>query len=329
MKYFQKMYLYNIFKWVCIPIILILFWIIASTLFNPYTPFTVIAYKSYSFTKYHSGSFLKTQNIKGEFKGEENNLGIIVVKIRGGLSDKPNDQESVQFTLKDNNLRLIYSNTYAVGAIREKEYLIFGFPKIASSKGKKYFFEITSLNGNVKNSLDLHPGEDFFVSKYITLRKSLKNPKEFILQSEGRLRMLFANIDALLVSSIYFLPFLFYFTLISFSKTLRSKLGSFTLSLIFLSIIFLDDIYTGIVLGLLGMWIISVMRDKVSYKYSLFASLFFFVLAGVFSYFIITPRVDSSSLWGYLLLVIGFIQITFFEIKRNNVKLKSKHETSD
>src|SRR5258706_14734616 len=99
--------------------------------------------------------------------------------------------------------------------------------------------------------------------------------------------MLFAHVEALLVLNLYVIPFLFYFTLISFSKTLRSKLGSFTLSLIFLSIIFLDDIYTGIVLGLLGMWIISVMRDKVSYKYSLFASLFFFVLAELFAYFLI------------------------------------------
>lgn len=334
MKVLKLIYKNRLIKWVVIPITLIFFWFITTILFNPYAPFTTIIYKHSSshFSEYHQGMLLKGQQIKGVFTGEENNLGIIGIKIRGGVSVNADDQESLQFELKERKgSSLLYSNTYNVGQIRENEYLIFGFPKIIDSKGKDYEFTLTSLNGDLKNSLDLHKEEDFFISKYVYSARSLKSVRALSMFLEARMRMLFLNIEALLVSSIYFLPFLFYITLIGFSKTFKSKLGSLTLSLIVLSIIFIPDIYTGIVLGLLGLWIIAVIKDKVTYQYTLGAVIFFYVLSGIFAAFTRIPEVDSSSLWGYLLLVVGVVQLIIQErridVKKNLKSLLSKFFT--
>jgi len=299
-------------KWLGIPGFLILIWFILSIIFSPYAPFRTLAYKYTSVipSTEKSGLLLQGESLEGKFTADENNLGIIAVWITNVTPLNSDDQDNILFSLEDvsHNVQ-VYTHTYPVASAREGEYIVFGFPKIMQSKGITYSFTLKSLKGNETNALVVKKGNNPFITKYIFTSSDLHSRSALIEFFLKRMKVFITNSEALLFSSIYFLPFLFYITLISFAKTLKSKLGGFTISLIFISVIFALDKYSGIVLGILGLWIITVIKGKVQYQYTLIGGLFFFLLAGIWGIFEKFQLVNSASLWGYLLLCIGFTQL--------------------
>lgn len=299
-------------KWIGIPFFLILIWFVLSIIFSPYSPFRTLAYKYSSVTPSFNkdGLLLQGETLRGKFTADEDNLGIVAVRITNVTPLNSDNQDHILFSLRDitHNVER-YEHSYPVTSVREGEYIVFGFPKIIHSKGNSYSFTLKSLKGNETNALVIKRGSNSFVVKYIFAGSDLRSEPAITAFLFKRVIVFVTNNEALLFSSIYFLPFLFYITLIAFAKTLKSKLAGLTISLIFISIIFALDTYSGIVLGILGLWIITLIKGKVSYRYTIIASIFFFVLAGIWNIFSKIPQVDNASLWGYLFLCIGFVQL--------------------
>lgn len=188
----------------------IAFWFSASIVINPYSPFTTIVYKHFLLGK-------SENTARGFFTAEENNLGIVALKIEGNDQEHNKTQELINFSLKEEGvLPTLYSSSNKIEQVNEKGFLVFGFPSISQSKGKQYEFVVSAPN-------TLHE-ESYFISKYIYTKQSLHSVKDISSFFIKRVKMLFFNTDALLFSSVYLMPLLFYIFYARFKKK-KPELG--------------------------------------------------------------------------------------------------------
>ena len=82
-KIFDSLIQNRTIKWVIIPCILLLLWFSLSLIYSTYKSFTVLQYNHNrdKNNNFPIGKIFKNQKIIGEFTGEENNLGIVSVRL--------------------------------------------------------------------------------------------------------------------------------------------------------------------------------------------------------------------------------------------------------
>lgn len=309
-----------LFIYIIFPIILVAFWFFASLLFSNQTSFSVLDYAHQKgvIKKSPDGKILKGQKITGSFTAKENNLGIVKVRFNNFVQQDYDAEDVLAFKIKEKGRKSwLFENTYRSGVLQNGLLLAFGFPPIHNSFGKEYDFEIESLYGNGENSVE-------FISRSNTIFSSYQYDKASILRDSNsfttflwkKVKSSFTNRDFFLSSIIFILPAFYYvifLSIIKFKKRLGEKnaLVAVVLVLILFDIIFFKIEYLGIILGLMGLWIILIWFFKITAK-STFIITFILIYVWVFCvYFQIPLNFNKMNIWTFAFLLTGSTQLIF------------------
>ncbi len=349
-KSFKVIISFKLVKWILIPFLLLFLWFFPSLINGSYESPSVLEYlHSQEIAKNPiDGKILKNEKISGKFLAKKNNLGIVTVKIEDVTRVDYKQEDILIFRIKEEGMdEWLYTNKYRSGQMKPDSYFPFGFGIIEDSKDKSYVFEISSLNGDPSNAIQIHGSNLKFTTKYkFSKGEILKEKNEFVDFTISKIIAIFTNKDYLLDSSFFLLPFIFYIvyiifvqenTLSSFIKKnklvsgvikrlkeqfLSKKKYSYALLCLTLILVYLfaiDIITTGLTLGLLGLWIIAVYINKFSSKITYLLALVIICISVIATYFNWSLFVDDVSAFGYMILLIGLFQ-DLLEFKKNKRK---------
>lgn len=334
----------NFFKRVLIPLTLILLWFSLSLILSSYKSFTVLRYPHLQDDLLNK-ELDRNKSIRGIFIAREDNLGIVAVKF--GVVPKVDyrSEDTIVFRIKEKKQSTwLYENKYRTGAFKANSFYPFGFLPIANSKNKSYVFEIVSLKGDRLNALITGKNNPAYLSLYKFSKNEIFNDYKSIIEfMTKKTYTFFLSYDALISSLIFLLPFLFYVSvsLLNNKKTkliklfhLKFKLGAnilrnllivTTLVLLLSDILFLEELLTGLVLGILGLWILSILINKLSSNTTLLISFLLIVFSAFIIYFRWPISEDKVSDYAYFYIAIGIVQkileqrFTYFTKTRNKL----------
>ncbi len=210
--------------------------------------FTIISDKKPEITYLH---YMTEEIISGEksvfkFKASENNLGIVALRIN--TFGRINNDHLVFRIKKEDEQDWHYENTYLADQFANEELYSFGFPIYANSKGETYVVEIESLHGEKENSIAISEIEPNIIPKY-------KYNKRVLIEDRSKLISFFTkkvmynsfSSFSIIIGLFYFLPLVFYFSILKSSKGFRDKITSqqlfSSMLLLYLSFQFLEQIY--------------------------------------------------------------------------------------
>lgn len=314
-------------KWIIIPILLLILWLTLSLFYSSYKSFTVLQYNHNQDENdnFPIGKILKNQRIIGEFTGKENYLGIVSVRLDYTQRISFEEEDVLLFRIKEKGQeQWYYENKYRSGLMIGSLYFPFGFTKISDSYGKIYRFEIISLNGNDKNAITIKAKDPIFVSKYkFSKNEILLGGSQAVLSfSFKKVFTFFSNFDTLISSLIFLLPLIIYLiwlTAIYEFKIANKLFAAIVISLILADIIWIEEILSGLLFGLTGLWILAIYKNKFSSKISFLFSFTLIFLAVVLNYFNFFESINKISTFAYMLLIIGSLQMILeqFKLKGN------------
>lgn len=319
------------------------------------TSFSVWSYnhKNSNIKNLNFNLFYKGEVFRGEFKAQDNNLGIVSIRFQTYTRPPYKYEDKYLFRLKEKNAKKwYYSNIYRSGFIYDIPFLPFGFPQIKDSKGKTYEFEIKTLNTNKVNKISISKRYPILQSKYKYSGKELiKNPKEMFHFLIIKLTNAFGTPDIIFSSFIYLLPLLFYLAWILVLEKIknplvkkivtviavleRSPLGPlvrlfkkifiFNLDYFLIFIAITDVLITQlsndiIYIVLLVLWIKTLFAYKKDSKQSFVVGLTLIVTCPLFLIIKLEPTAEKAAAWAFMFLVAGTIQILIEQGKYNKKK---------
>ncbi len=309
-------------KWILIPVLLIVFWLSSSLIYSSYKSFTVIQHAHNLSNKddFNRNKLLKSQAISGVFVAEENNLGI--VEVRFGEIPKPSYdlQDTIYFRIKEvGGNKWLAENKYKSGAIPPHKYYPFGFTQINNSKGKIYKFVITSENGNLGNAIGISRVNPIYLSKYkFSKSEVINSPASIASFIYKKVVSFLTNEDNLVSSTVFLLPLIFYFLWLIFpidklvkndgKFTAKKMFMVFVVVLIFSDVTFYEFLSNGFMLGLLGLWLISIYINKSKSAVTFWFAFSLIIYSVIGIYFKLPIYIDKSSAFAYFLLTMGFVQ---------------------
>lgn len=312
----------NLLFYLLVPVLLVSFWLFASLFFVKQTSFSVIdyAHSAKDIREFPSGKILKGKKIKGTFIARENNLGIVKIRFSDFIQQNYNAEDILAFRIKEEgDTSWRYFNNYRSGLLQGGLLLPFGFPKIADSQGKKYYFEVESLLGNGENSVQFHPGNNVLFTSYQYNKEDiLKSKKSIISYFIKKFISSYTNLDFILSSTLFILPLFYFIVFVVFLK-FKKKLGNANnVSFIVLSGVAIDILsfrieYLGIVLCLLGVWIAGILYYKISARTTLLISFTLIIIWISCSYFKVPLYYNKFNIWVYAFLLVGSVQLLFEE----------------
>jgi len=346
---------YNFFiskfiKFTIIPLLLLLLWfgLTCSYIIHLDTAFSLLSYNlpKTVFTHVQQGKLEKGDFVSGEFRAQENNLGILSLRFETFFRPAYKNEDALLFQIKQKDARnWYYENEYRDGLVYDVPFFPFGFPIINDSRGKIYEFRITSLRGDENNSVAMSERWQNIAAKYkFTKQELLQNKTEFLLFSVKKFISSLQTIDVLFSSLVYLLPLFFYLILLSpLGKNLKKplifigqKLSGFGRStfLKFLlpsfkasqrfSIVFFDTVLLGVALidGLylqLGndfvyllvpiLWIFVQRYFRFTSRKTFIVGISFLFFPPIFLQFNLGQIAENMAVWAYLFLVAGTIQL--------------------
>lgn len=122
---------------------------------------------------------LAGNDIRGNFKAQDNYLGI--VEIRFIVPEKPSKDLFI-FRLKEKDAGgWYYENTYRAKEFGGYPLFPFGFPVIKESKGREYYFELISLQGESGNAVGISYVEPVVVARHTLSRAYFLEHKEELI----------------------------------------------------------------------------------------------------------------------------------------------------
>lgn len=258
---------------------------------------------------------LKGEKITGEFRAAENNLGIILVSFKSYVKPDYSNEDILQFSIKEKaKSNIYYKGEYRSGLFEHVKSFPFGFTVIPDSKDKIYQFQIVSLEGNQNNAVEVEKKNVFFAGYQFPKNETIGN-KEFLLK---KLSSSFSDPEFFLRSLLYFLPFLLYlFYLIFLKKPLfvRKFFAYFFSVALLADILFIKDLYIGLLIGLAIAWIISVLVYKLKSKYSFFLFLGLVIFWLILLIFGISSFSDKLNFWVFAFFAIGVFHLVIEEKK--------------
>lgn len=306
-----------------LPFLLIVFWFISSLFLNNKISFSVLLYKQSQsdIKQIYSDKLLKGGKIAGEFKAKENYLGIVMLRFNNYVKHDFSSEDILLFKLREKGTKnWYYINNYRSGLLENNLLFPFGFPIIKDSKNKFYQFEIESLLGNDINAVELNKNNFTFLSGYqfpkSEILSSKKSTTKFLVKKSITS---LTNLDFLLSSILYLLPFIIYVFIYILSpwwkriKYLGYILFVLLLILIFSDIFFIKEFYIGVLISLILGWIHIIVKNKLESRVNF---LFAFVLILLWVLLIelkITDFQNKINIWTYTFLVIGLVQAVLEE----------------
>jgi len=324
-----------------IPALLIFLWIFLSIIYNSYASISVLTYPDNNNTykiESHTKEIYKGETIYGEFKANENNLGII--SVRFNTFARINDDVLI-FRIKEKNAKKdYYDNFYKVDQFQPDELFTFGFPIIKESKNKTYEFSLTSTKGRFKNAVAISPINPIVVTKYqFTKSELLSDKKLFIIHFWKKFLNSFTSIDFFVSSLVYLLPFVLYVFWIyqvkpfliffsvkhpEFKYVVKLNLiVAYLLGLIIVNIFFVRQLSSVLsTLILLVSWIVISKRYSLKSNTTFLLALCFLLLIPLFFIFNLFDVAERSAVWLYYFLIIGIFQQYVFPNKVSNSKTK-------
>ncbi len=352
-KIIKKIYNTKKGKYFLIPLLLFSIWVFLSCLYIIYfdTSLSVLSYyhNKNSFINNNYNKLLAGEKISGQFKAVENNLGIVSIKFQTFIRPPYLDEDTLVFKLKEKGAKnWYYQNTYRDGLIYDVPIFPFGFPQISNSKGKTYYFEISSLNGNSENSVALSSRGQILFSKY-KFSKSvlLHNKKAFAIFILEKFISAILTSDIRFSSFIYLLPLIFYLLLMSPAGKIiiyptAKKLNDISLKIandpyfkpianslkilqkiviynlewiiIFLVIfdIFITQVTNDVIyLVIILLWISVLKIYKMNSKITFIFALILLLIPPISFLLKDSPTAEKAAIWAYMFLIAGFIQILF------------------
>jgi hypothetical protein len=322
MSIFIKLFRNKVIRFIVIPIILLVFWFFGATLFNAYGSLTTLEYSvnSQAIPNIPEGKFFKGSRIKGSFTATEDNLGILALKIKKrDLPFPPIEEDVLRFSLTDGN-SIVYENRFRAGTIQEGGFLLIGFPKIPNSKGKTYTFQLLSENGVADNAIAFDKTQPMFYAKYIFSFREAINDKSIASLFLKKFHSVLLDRRALFYSFVFLLPFIYYVAFHLLNRRLKNWLESMVILFIFLDVIQVRYELYALTLSILGLWIMIIRKNNISYRYNIILSGSCLLIAVAAQVFGMTKIADKSSMWGYFLLVITVCQI--FLMHKNDYTYK-------
>lgn len=325
-------------KWVVMPVLLFLFWMILSYI-NLYQNLgiTILTYNHAAkeiVTKSYS-ELLKGQKIIGEFRAKDNNLGIVAVRFNTYFRI---NEDTVLFRIKNKKDKSwYYEYHYTTPQFQPNQYFTFGFPIIPDSEGNIYDFEIESTMGEHENAVALSPIEPIFETKYQYSKdlivNDIKHPGNFFQSNNTKsyagdflirkTKNSFSNSDFSISFIVYALPLLLYIIwLFFFEKFLADKYYLATLPLFAMIVIALANFTRNdtAVLGFTLLWgtlaLVYHLRSNISFV----LAICFLIVSIILLYTSQETISKNFTMWGYMLLVVGVAQ-EIFELKWERKKL--------
>lgn len=315
-----------IFK-VCMSAIFLFFWLVCSLVFNNRTSFSVLEYGNDNAVIQGkiSGKLYKNDKVEGEFIARENDLGVVLIRFNDFVVPDYRGEDVLSFKLREKGDKTwYYFNNYRSGSLKRQLLYPFGFPTISDSKGKVYEFELRSLYGNSTNAVELSRNKPIIKTMYQFPRKEIAGSKlRFLKFLPFKIMNSFTNIDFMLSSVIYLLPFFLYlFLLVYFMKNsiLNTKFSvSISIAAILFDILFLRELYIGVFIVFFFFFLISIIGNKLSDKTS-----FIFSFLLLLSWIVLVSIGNNNysqklNIWIYALFVFGVIQL-IFETRKNKQK---------
>lgn len=168
-------------KFIILSFIFLIIAVLLSVGYNFYTKKTPLLtlrhdYLKEIITTSRDGKLLAGDKITGEFQSEDNFLGIVEIRF---LTYGKVSSDSYIFRMKEkSDKEWYYINTYKAREFGGYPLFPFGFPIIADSKNKKYYFELESLSGRSKDAVGISMIEPVIVVKHVFNREYLLNHKE-------------------------------------------------------------------------------------------------------------------------------------------------------
>ncbi|HVT00651.1 MAG TPA: hypothetical protein VHE53_00270 [Patescibacteria group bacterium] len=312
---------YGIIFTIIIPVILLLFWFFASLFFNNKISFSVIQYSESArdIKSYPSGLLLKDKSIIGEFKANDNNLGIINLGFKNFIERGSGGEDVLLFRIKEKGQKdWKYINTYRSGSLdRQLEYP-FGFPSIPDSKDKTYVFEIKSLYGTPNNSINLTDGKPTLSTAYQFSKGEILGSKKILVGFlYKKIETSFTNIDFLLRSLIFLAPLAVYVFVYFLSKLKNKSSRSLSIGmaiiLIVLDILLLKEYYVGILIVLSILWIINIHKFKIESSVTFLTTGIMIMVWVILTMFGMLDYQGKLNVWIFTLFIVGAAQLIFEE----------------
>jgi hypothetical protein len=320
-KFLTNMRIRLIIKWIVTPMLLLFLWLCLSLLYSSYKSFTVLQYAHYQDKKndFFGKKILKDKTLTGSFYAKDNHLGIVAVRFGEVPRVDFENEDIIIFKIKEKGKReWLFQNKYRSGAFTSNDYYPFGFEEITNSKGKEYIFEISSKKGRTENSLETKNSDPIYLSKYKYSKSEIFSSFQSLAKfMKEKIITFMTNLNSVLSSIVFLLPFIFYISWISTSKRWiknRNKidnkkiLAAFIAMLILFDIIFYEFINIGFMVGLLGLWVGVSMFNKFKSAVTFILSLSIILISLCGIYFHLKISIDKASTFAYFLMVIGFIQ---------------------
>lgn len=321
----NKLLSLKLVKWVVIPCLLIIFWILFSLAYSSYRSFSVLQYvhNEDGNNNFYNKRILKAQRLTGLFKARQNNLGIVAVRFGDVPKVEYESEDTILFRIKeDGKPNWLYENRYKSGLFTQNEYFPFGFIEIENSQGRSYKFEVVSLKGNLDNAIQTGHTNPVYLSKYKFNKSEIFQNSGSIIEFLKQKLITFAtNYDSLLSSTAFLLPLVFYLLWIllptdrwvkSEGKISGKKLfGILILVLITFDVFFYEYLIAGFVLGLIGLWICSIYLNRMK-SATTFSLAFLLILISIASiYFNLKISIEKTTTFAYLLMIVGICQSVF------------------
>jgi hypothetical protein len=310
-------------KYLLVPIFLLILGFGFSIVLNRTIPFSIIQHpgSANNFTQYSSDKLLKGKSLKGEFIAKDNYLGILSIRFKDFIKISYHLEDVLLFRIKEQGQKdWYYTNAYRTGILHNSLFIPFGFPIIEGSKNKKYEFEIISLEGNSNNSAQISKIEPVLITSYQFPKWEIVGSKQRIINYVSKkIQTSLFSIDYILSSIVFFIPFFLYLLALIYFKysNMFRKFVPYTMSiLIIIDALYINNLYLGIYLTFLTLWIVSFIKQKEKNKFLVtFMSLFLF-FSVIFTFFDRRISAQRMDLWIYTLLVIFIIQL-FIEERKN------------
>lgn len=310
--------------YVYIPILLILFWFLASLAFNSRITFSVLTYP-HSPIKLGEGvetRLYKEDSLSAEFTARENYLGIIVLGFKNYVRYGAEGEDVLLFRLKEKGSKdWQVINTYRAGILDRKLRLPLGFPIITDSSGKTYVFEIQSLYGNETNAIDATKISETYWSGYQIPKSEITKRKLSILSFAGRKVVTsFTDVDFLLRSLLYLLPLYFYAFFLTLRKfrNLRKYSGFIALSVMVLDITLLKEVYVGLSFAIALGWFVIAMRNKLDSRLTFLIAFFLIAVWLILTTVGFTEYNLKLNFWSFTMLLGGVVHLIYQELRSKN-----------
>ncbi|MEK7570701.1 MAG: hypothetical protein AAB553_00365 [Patescibacteria group bacterium] len=344
----KKFFSHKIVKWVLVPLLLLLFWLVFTLkLINETSGITMFVYPygRSDFTSWKDTELLKGQKVAGEFQSSANNLGIIAVRFN---TYQRINKDALLFSIKEKGKEeWYYTNTYLVNQFQPDQFFTFGFPIIEKSEGKIYQFVLESQRGKPNDAVSLSTIEPAFVTKHAYTKQSLFSDKdtlvEFFAKKSGNL---FAEKDFITTSLSYLLPLIFYLIWQNFSlssvvfarsatarkvqerlqnsRSVKNMVRYFyqltivTKHILILPILFvLFDVFFVqkvshiTILALTVIWLFIVKKFHLESKVSFLVAFFLLAFCPILLIINWIHVAEKAAMWSYVFLLIGVVQQIF------------------